>query len=358
MSAEATTVIPVGGDYDVLVGHGVSHEVVDLVPAGARRALVVHPEPLARLAHPIVAALEGAGLEVITGPVPDAEAAKTIDVAARLWSQMGQAEFTRTDLVVGVGGGSVTDLAGFVAASWLRGVPVIHVPTTVLGMVDAAVGGKTGVNTPEGKNLVGAFHVPVGVLCDLDALETLPPADLRAGLAEAIKGGFIADPGILDLVEADPEDAVRPGSPRLREIIERKIRVKAHVVAADLKESHLREILNYGHTLGHAIEHHEHYRMRHGEAVAIGCVYAAELAHRSGLIDEALLARHRDVLGSVGLPTTYSRATFDELLSALRRDKKTRGATLRFVVLDGLASPTRLEGPDEGLLRAAYAAIR
>ena len=143
MSAEATTIIPVGGDYDVLVGHGVSHEVVDLVPAGARRALVVHPEPLARLAHPIVAALEGAGLGVITGPVPDAEAAKTIDVAARLWSQMGQAEFTRTDLVVGVGGGSVTDLAGFVAASWLRGVPVIHVPTTVLGMVDAAVGGKT-----------------------------------------------------------------------------------------------------------------------------------------------------------------------------------------------------------------------
>jgi 3-dehydroquinate synthase len=357
VTAEATTVIPVGEDYDVLVGHGVSHQVVDLVPAGAQRALVVHPADLARLAQPVVAALEGAGLEVITGAVPDAEAAKTVEVAAGLWSQLGEAHFTRTDLVVGVGGGSVTDLAGFVAASWLRGVPVIHVPTTVLGMVDAAVGGKTGINTPEGKNLVGAFHVPAGVLCDLDALETLPPADLRAGLAEAIKGGFIADPAILEIVEADPGRVQDPGSLALREVIERKIAVKARVVSADLKESSLREILNYGHTLGHAIEHHEHYRMRHGEAVSIGCVYAAELAHRSGLVDDALLQRHRDVLSSVGLPTSYSAATFDELLVALRRDKKTRGATLRFVVLDGLASPTRLEGPQEVLLREAYAAI-
>lgn len=357
MTAEASTVIPVGADYDVLVGHGISPQVVDLVPAGAQRALVVHPADLARLAEPVVAALEGAGLEVITGAVPDAEAAKTIDVAAGLWSQLGEAGFTRTDLVVGVGGGSVTDLAGFVAASWLRGVPVIHVPTTVLGMVDAAVGGKTGINTPEGKNLVGAFHVPAGVLCDLDALETLPPADLRAGLAEAIKGGFIADPSILEIVEADPEGVQDPRSAALRQVIERKIAVKARVVAADLKESSLREILNYGHTLGHAIEHHEQYRMRHGEVVSIGCVYAAELAHRSGLIDEALLQRHRDAFGSVGLPTTYSAATFDELLAALRRDKKTRGATLRFVVLDALASPTRLEGPQESLLREAYAAI-
>lgn len=148
-----------------------------------------------------------------------------------------------------------------------------------------------------------------------------------------------------------------PGSAALREVIERKIAVKAQVVAADLKESHLREILNYGHTLGHAIEHHEGYRMRHGEAVAIGMVFAAEVAHRTGRIDAALLERHRYVLGLLGLPTTYSGASFDELLVALRRDKKTRGSTLRFVVLDGLAEPTRLEGPDEGLLREAYAAL-
>ncbi len=356
-ASPAATVIPVGGEYDVVVGHGVTPRVVDLLPKGASRALVVHGEPLAHLAEPVAEALRSAGIEVHLAGVPDAEAAMTVDVLAGLWARMGQAEFTRTDVVVGVGGGSVTDLAGFAAASWLRGVAVVQVPTTVLGMVDAAVGGKTGINTAEGKNLVGAFHPPAGVLCDLDTLATLPRVDVAAGLAEAIKGGFIADPVILDLVESDPEGALDPASPVLREIVERKIRVKAAVVAADLKESSLREILNYGHTLGHAIEHHERYLMRHGEVVAIGCVYAAELAHRSGLIDADLLARHRSVLAAVGLPTTYSAATFDELLTALRRDKKTRGATLRFVVLDDLASPRRLEGPDEDLLRQAYAAI-
>ena len=351
------SVIPVGGNYDVVVGHGVSDRVPGLLPKGVQRVLVIHPEPLAHLAEPIMVALRDTGYEITAAAVPDAEAAKTVEVAARLWSILGEAGLTRTDAVVGVGGGSVTDLAGFVAATWLRGVAVVQVPTTVLGMVDAAVGGKTGINTPEGKNLVGSFHPPVGVLCDLDALATLPRLDIVAGLAEAIKGGFIADAAILDLVESDPDAATDPASPVLREIIERKIAVKADVVARDLKESSLREILNYGHTLGHAIEHHEGYRMRHGDAVAIGMVYAAELAHRAGLIDEVLLARHRHVLAAVGLPTTYAGAPFDALLAALRRDKKTRGSLLRFVVLDGLASPRRLEGPPEDLLREAYAAL-
>lgn len=351
------TTIPVGDDYDVLVGHGVSSRVAEALPKGAARVLVVHGSPLARLAEPVVAALRDAGLEVHVAPVPDAEAAKTVTVAAGLWETMGQAEFTRSDAVVAVGGGSVTDLGGWAAAAWLRGVAVVHVPTTVLGMVDAAVGGKTGVNTAEGKNLVGAFHTPAAVLCDLDHLATLPPADLSAGLAEVVKGGFIADPRILDVVEADQSGVQDPGSSALREVIERKIAVKAGVVAADLRESHLREILNYGHTLGHAIEHHEQYRMRHGEAVAIGMVFAAEVAHRTGRIDAALLERHRYVLGLLGLPTRYAGADFDDLLTALRRDKKTRGSTLRFVVLDGLAQPARLEGPDESLLRAAYSAL-
>ena len=354
--SEVTT-IPVGTDYDVLVGHGVSARAASVLPAGTTRVLVVHGQPLAALAQPVITSLADAGLEVHVAPVPDAEAAKTVEVAAGLWAQMGEAGFTRTDAVVAVGGGSVTDLAGWAAAAWLRGVAVVHVPTTVLGMVDAAVGGKTGVNTAEGKNLVGAFHTPAAVLCDLDHLASLPSADLAAGLAEVVKGGFIADPRILEVVEADASGVQDPDSPALREIIERKIAVKAKVVAADLRESHLREILNYGHTLGHAIEHHESYRMRHGEAVAIGMVYAAEIAHRSGLIDAALLERHRYVLGLLGLPTTYARADFEELLAALRRDKKTRGATLRFVVLDGVAAPTRLEGPDEALLREAYAAL-
>ena len=197
--------IPVGSAYDVVVGHGVSDRVTDLLGDGVRQVLVVRPDSLARLAAPVVARLRAVGLTVHEAVVPDNEVAKTAEVAAGLWATLGQHAFTRSDAVVAVGGGTVTDLAGFVAATWLRGVAVVHVPTTLLAMVDAAVGGKTGINTAEGKNLVGSFHEPAGVLCDLDALATLPRPDLVAGLAEVIKAGFIADPRILELVEADPD---------------------------------------------------------------------------------------------------------------------------------------------------------
>ncbi len=245
------------------------------------------------------------------------------------------------------------------------GVRVVQVPTTLLGMVDAAVGGKTGINTAEGKNLVGAFHPPAGVLCDVDVLATLPEADLVAGLAEVVKCGFIADPVILDLVEssvaADPIVARSAANPHLRELIERAVRVKAEVVAADLRESSLREILNYGHTFGHAIEQVEHYTWRHGEAISVGMVYVAELARLTGHLvgpeGDELVARHRSVLGSLGLPTTYAAGRWDDLLTAMRRDKKSRGSTLRFVVLDGLAQPSRLAGPDDALLQAAYGLV-
>ncbi|MBM6403733.1 3-dehydroquinate synthase [Phycicoccus sp. CSK15P-2] len=349
--------VHVGELHDVVVGRGVLDRAVEMLPDGVRQVLLVRPEGFDRYAAAVAGALEEAGLVVLDAPVPDAEAAKTAAVAAGLWSAMGERAFTRTDAVVAVGGGTVTDLAGFVAATWLRGVPVVHVPTTVLAMVDAAVGGKTGINTPEGKNLVGAFHTPAGVVCDLDVLATLPRADLVAGLAEVVKGGFIADPTILDLVEADPTAATAWDSPVLAELVVRKIRVKAEVVAADLREAFRREILNYGHTLGHAVEQVEGYRRRHGEAVAIGMVFAAELGHRTGTVDAALLARHRSVLGSVGLPTTYEGASFEDLLAVMARDKKSRGGTLRLVVLDGLANPVRLEGPDEKVLRAAHAAL-
>ncbi len=359
MSDGATdaTVIRVGDAYDVVIGHGVSDRVVGLLAPGVRQVLVVRPEALARLGAPLVSRLREAGLEVHEAVVPDAETAKTADVASGLWARLGKHAFTRSDAVVAVGGGTVTDLAGFVAATWLRGVAVVHVPTTLLAMVDAAVGGKTGINTAQGKNLVGAFHEPAGVLCDLDALETLPRADLVAGLAEVVKAGFIADPVILDLVEADPEGATRWDGPHTRELVERAITVKAEVVAQDLTESWLREILNYGHTLGHAIEQAEGYHRRHGEAVAIGMVFAAELAGRSGRIPADLVTRHRSVLAAVGLPTTYAGASFEDLLAVMARDKKSRGSLLRFVVLDALASPVRLEGPEESLLRDAYAAL-
>ena len=343
-------------DYDVVVGRDLLPGVADLVPETAQRVLVVGAGELP-YADTVANALAAAGLEVHRSTVPDAEAAKSAEVAAGLWGQLGVAGFTRTDLVVGVGGGTVTDLAGFVAATWLRGCAWVAVPTTLLGMVDAAVGGKTGINTAEGKNLVGAFHPPIGVVCDLDVLATLPTPDLVAGLAEVVKAGFIADPAILELVESDPAGAARADGSHLVELVERAIRVKADVVGADLRESGLREVLNYGHTLGHAIEQAEGYRLRHGEAVAVGMVFAAELAHRTGRIDDALLARHRAVLASVGLPTTYAGHPLDDLLVAMGRDKKTRGSTLRFVVLDGLASPTRLEGPAEADLRAAFHAL-
>ncbi len=350
--------ITVAGDpaYDVVVGRALLRTVTGLVPEAARRAFVVSTGALP-YATTVADALRDRGIEVLQTSVPDGESAKTAEVAARLWSELGAAGFTRTDVVVGVGGGTVTDLAGFVAATWLRGVAWVAVPTTLLGMVDAAVGGKTGVNTAEGKNLVGSFHPPAGVLCDVEVLATLPAPDYVAGLAEIVKAGFIADPVILALIEADPDAATRPAGPHTTELIERAVSVKAEVVGQDLKESGLREILNYGHTLGHAIEQAEGYRMRHGEAVAIGMVFAAELAHGAGRTDDALLARHRAVLDSVGLPTTYAARPLADLLAAIGRDKKTRGSTLRFVVLDGLARPGRLVGPSEADLQAAYDAL-
>jgi 3-dehydroquinate synthase len=224
-------------------------------------------------------------------------------------------------------------------------------------MVDAAVGGKTGINTDRGKNLVGAFHPPAGVLCDLDVLATLPQVDYVAGLAEVVKCGFIADPAILDLIEADPVAATYAGNPVERELVERTVRVKAHVVGEDLTEKGLREILNYGHTLAHAIERAEGYRWRHGSAVAVGLVYAAALGRRLGRLDDHTADRHRALLARLGLPTTYRPDAFPALLDTMRVDKKARGNRLRFVVLDGLARPSTVDDPDPAVLAAAYAEV-
>ncbi len=348
--------IDVGGAYAVTIGHVLAARIAASLPEQTTRVLVVHAGPVAAAAEDLADRIRAGGRTVITSPLPDAEGAKTVDVAASLWSTLGRSGFTRTDVVVAVGGGATTDLGGFVAATWLRGVQVVQVPTTLLGMVDAAVGGKTGINTPEGKNLVGSFHPPHSVWCDLSALSTLPERDVVAGMAEVVKCGFIRDPRILDLVEHDPDAARDVTGATLADLVGRAVRVKAQVVAQDLKEASLREILNYGHTFGHAVEQVEGYRWRHGDAVAVGMVYVAELARRAGLIDEALVARHRAVLTSLGLPTTY-RGDWDALLAAMRRDKKTRGTRLRFVALEGVGRTTRLEGPDEEDLMAAYDAV-
>jgi 3-dehydroquinate synthase len=354
--------VPVGGaaghsPYEVLVGRRLLGELAGLIGNRALRVAVIHPEALSATGEAIRQDLADHGYEALTLQVPNAEDAKSVEVAAYCWSVLAQTGFTRSDVVVGVGGGATTDLAGFVAAGWLRGVRWIAMPTTLLGMVDAAVGGKTGVNIAEGKNLVGAFHPPAGVLADLATLETLPRHDYIGGLAEVVKAGFIADPLILDLVESDPDGACSPGGPHTAELIERSIRVKAEVVSGDLKEAGRREILNYGHTLGHAIERNERYRWRHGAAVSVGMVFAAELGRLAGRLDDATADRHRTVLASVGLPLTYRADAWPKLLEAMRIDKKARADRLRFVVLDGLAKPAILEAPDPSLLAAAYSEV-
>ncbi|MFE5094169.1 3-dehydroquinate synthase [Streptomyces sp. NPDC056638] len=362
MTEQGPTRIQIAGSagtdpYEVLVGRQLLGELPTLIGDRAKRVAVLHPEALAETGEAVRQDLAEQGYEAIAIQLPNAEEAKTVEVAAYCWKALGQTGFTRTDVIVGVGGGATTDVAGFVAASWLRGVRWIAVPTTVLGMVDAAVGGKTGINTAEGKNLVGAFHPPAGVLCDLAALDSLPVHDYVSGMAEIIKAGFIADPAILDLIEADPEGARTPTGAHTAELIERAIRVKAEVVSSDLKESGLREILNYGHTLAHAIEKNERYKWRHGAAVSVGMVFAAELGRLAGRLDDATADRHRAVLESVGLPLTYRGDQWPKLLENMKVDKKSRGDLLRFIVLDGLGKPTVLEGPDPAVLLAAYGEV-
>jgi 3-dehydroquinate synthase len=343
--------------YDVLVGHDLLGEVGPILGDGVQRVALLHPPTMIGIAERLDRLLTDRGLETVRVDLPDAEAAKSVAVAERCWSILGTAGFTRSDAVVGIGGGATTDLAGFVAATWLRGVKLVTVPTSLLGMVDAAVGGKTGINTPQGKNLVGSFYEPLGVVADLDRLATLPRADLVAGLAEVVKCGFVADAEILTIIETDPTAAVDPTGRQLAELVRRAVTVKAGVVAADLRESDLREILNYGHTMAHAIEKRERYRWRHGAAVSVGLVFAAELARAAGRLDDETADRHLTVLHTLGLPTTYDPDALTELVTIMGSDKKTRSGTLRFVVLDALARPGRLVGPDPVLLAAAYSVV-
>ncbi|MEU3609691.1 3-dehydroquinate synthase [Streptomyces sp. NPDC035033] len=353
------TRIAVGGPrpYEVAVGTGLTGETGRLLGAEPLRVALVHSGSVRAVARGIAAGLTGEGRVVVSLEVPDGEPAKDTSVVVGLWRAFADAGLTRDDAVVAVGGGAVTDVAGFAAAGWLRGVRLVTVPTTLLGMVDAAVGGKTAVNLPQGKNLVGAFHPPAGVLCDLELLATVPPADHVSGLAEVIKAGFIADPEILRLVEADPAGAARPGGPHTRALVDRAVRVKAEIVTEDPTEQGRREHLNYGHTLGHAVERVSGYRVRHGHAVAVGMVYAAELALLTGRLTAADVDRHRTLLASVGLPVGHA-ADWTQLRTAMSLDKKSRGTRLRLVVLDAPGRPALLSDPPEDLLAAAWRRVR
>ena len=349
--------------YDVLIGHGILAELPRIVQetpgAGGGGVTIIHAKALADRARAAEAALTNEGLRVLSIEVPDGEAAKKARVLEYLWDRLGSFRLGRDGLVVGLGGGATTDLAGLAAATWLRGVPVVQVPTTLLAMVDAAVGGKTGIDTPAGKNLVGAFHPPAAVIADLEMLSTLPAAELRAGLGEVIKCGLIADSVILDRVLADPADCLTWDSPVLADLVARSVAVKAAVVGEDLTESGLREVLNYGHTYAHAIEKVTGYSWRHGEAVAVGCVFAAEIAHRNGNLSRDALALHRQSLEAVGLPTRFPEGEerWEELKEAMMSDKKVRSGRLRLVLLDDIARPVRVQAPADSVLLSAHEAV-
>jgi 3-dehydroquinate synthase len=347
-----TVIVKAEHEYSVLIGCDWSSTLVSSMKNRTRVAVIVSASFI-----PDLSTITAVDSDVHIFEVPDGEDAKSANTLISLWNWLGAAGFTRSDLIVGIGGGAVTDLAGFTAATWLRGVDWIAVPTSLAGMVDASVGGKTGINSDYGKNLIGSFHSPLSVLVDLNFLNTLSARDFSAGMAEVIKCGFIDDPKILTVANAlDPSNALNDHN-TVQELITRAVTVKAKVVSSDFKESFAREALNYGHTLGHAIEIHAKYQLRHGEAVAIGMVFVAELASARGLIDASVLQQHRDLLKRFELPTSYDRQAWQKLAPLLALDKKARGNTIRFVALQGVGSTIRLEDLSSAELDAAYERI-
>lgn len=338
MSARSIATINVDlGDrgYPVLVGHGARSELAAVIPEGVKRVAVLTQAGIPWDVEP--------GVDTIRIELPDGEAAKSLSVVEAVCQQLAAAGVTRADAIVAVGGGVVTDVAGFVAAVYHRGIRFVSVSTTLLGQVDAAIGGKTGVNLPEGKNLVGAFWQPSAVICDTETLETLPHREFQCGVGEIAKYHFLGG-GRLDELPIDERVAAC-------------VQIKADVVMADEREGGMRAILNYGHTLAHAIETAGAYGLKHGEAVAVGIRYAAEVAHRLGRIDRSRVAEHERVLAAYELPTTVPDALADEeLLALFSRDKKAiDGVTF---VLDGPVGVETVVGVDPDILAGAFEAVR
>jgi 5-deoxy-5-amino-3-dehydroquinate synthase len=324
--------------YDVLVGQGARHELASVMPAGVRRAAVV--------TQPAIGVGVDPGCEHRVFVIGEGESAKSLDTIEHLCREFARWGLNRADAVVAVGGGLVTDVAGFAAAVYHRGLPVVYVATTLLGQIDAAIGGKTGVNLPEGKNLVGAFWQPSAVLCDTAVLATLPSRELRSGLGELAKYHFLAPPGDGPPLDALPMD----------ERVAACVRIKADVVASDEREGGRRATLNYGHTLAHALETAGRYDLRHGEAVAVGLVFAAELAHALGRIDADRVAEHRRVVAAYDLPSTLPPGSEPaELVEVMHRDKKAlTGLTF---ALDGPAGVEIVTGVAPAALDEAFARV-
>jgi 3-dehydroquinate synthase len=345
------TMIKVQAERNYTVEIGISwREQLAATLASHNRTLVVVPEALSE-----TLALESLGIDSNRiFLVPEGEAQKSVAIAEKLWQRCGDLNIQRSDAIVGIGGGATTDLAGFVAATWLRGISWYAFPTSLAGMVDASVGGKTGINTASGKNLVGAFHSPSLVAIDLGFLSSLSDRDFAAGLAEVIKCGFIADDSILHTVSLCQN--IQQARTHASELVFKSVAVKAAVVGLDFKESKAREVLNYGHTVGHAIEKLSDYSMRHGEAVSIGLVFAAELSRLTHQLESDSVDRHIELLSRFGLPVR-TEFDFESIMSLMAGDKKSRDGKLRFIGLSAIAAPVWIENPSSDNLRAAYERI-
>ena len=329
-------------NYSVVVGANGPDEIKS-ISAEHRKVLLVAPTALIKLFK----LKESKNLSIISTPAGENQ--KSIKVLESVWRKCAAVGIERSDAIIGFGGGATTDLAGFAAATWLRGIDWYAMPTSLAGMVDASIGGKTGLNSRSGKNLIGSFYSPRSVLIDTNYLTKLPARDLSAGMAEVIKCGFISDYKILNLVQDDVID--------FDQLIYRAVKVKAKVVAKDFKESKLREILNYGHTLGHAIEKDSKFRLRHGEAVSIGMVFAAELSNELVGLSKEVVDLHRVLSSNFKLPISYPKSRWKSLSALLLKDKKVKQGKVRFIGISKIGKPVWLEDVPSNTLARVYERI-
>lgn len=344
---------------DAIAGFGpFVHDALQATWAGraCRQALIVTDENVAPLAGPHERAIQALGLATSTAILPPGEPTKNLDHAADLYDQLVSLRADRHALIVAIGGGVVGDLAGFVAATYARGVPLLMVPTTLLAQVDSSVGGKVGVNLPRAKNIVGAFHQPIGVWVDTEVLKSLPPRELRCGLAEVVKYGIILDAEFFEYLERHADALLELAPEPTRHIVATSCRLKADVVTRDEREeSGLRAVLNFGHTIGHAVEAVAGYDgdFRHGEAVAVGMVVECRIAERLGWVDPSVTARVEALLRRLGLPTAPPAVNADALLAAMSSDKKNRGGRVRFVLPRRIGHVELTDAADADLIREA-----
>ena len=329
-------------NYDVEIGVQYSNAIKQILN-GHNKVLILAPASLIKQYK----LKESKNLSLLS--TPNGESQKNSKFLELIWKKAASAGIERTDAIIGFGGGATTDVAGFAAATWLRGINWYAIPTSLAGMVDAGIGGKTGINSAAGKNLIGSFYSPKKVFIDPDFLDSLPKRDIAAGMAEVFKCGFISDYKILNLVQDDFLD--------YPQLISRAVKVKADVVSKDFKESKLREILNYGHTLGHAIEKDSKYKLRHGEAVSIGMVFAAELSKELVDLSQDAVSLHRELLANFNLPLTYGKSRWNSLSVLLMQDKKVKQSRLRFIGISKIGKPVWLEDVSLSTLAKVYERI-